>query len=139
MLIIVSFTTGLSSPNLPFLLLSDVLDSVTLDLCDPLFTFVEERVSTWTKASHLRQHGIVLQNIEIRSLSIGRVSLVEKNSGSGQFKWKGPRGAGTFSRYNSKSSRFGPPEWENLVAPISMCTFILARTSSKNLSVPFNS
>lgn len=34
-----------------FILLSDVFDCITLEQCDPLFTFVEERVSTWTMVS----------------------------------------------------------------------------------------
>ncbi|KAK2556224.1 THO complex subunit 1 [Acropora cervicornis] len=39
---------GHCSPNLVFILLSDVFDCITLEQCDPLFTFVEERVSIWT-------------------------------------------------------------------------------------------
>ena len=44
---------GHCSPNLVFILLSDVFDCITLEECDPLFSFVEERVSTWTMVSHL--------------------------------------------------------------------------------------
>ena len=43
---------GHCSPNLVFILLSDVFDCITLEECDPLFSFVEERVSTWTMVSH---------------------------------------------------------------------------------------
>ena len=45
------FVTGLCSPTLPFILLSDVFDCITLELCEELFAFVEEHVSTWTKVS----------------------------------------------------------------------------------------
>lgn len=38
---------GMCSPSLPFSLLGDILDCLTLDLCDPVFCFIEERVSTW--------------------------------------------------------------------------------------------
>ncbi|XP_048581884.1 THO complex subunit 1 [Nematostella vectensis] len=39
---------GTCSTTLPVILLSDVFDTITLDRCDSLFTFVEEQVSTWT-------------------------------------------------------------------------------------------
>ncbi|KAK3746286.1 hypothetical protein QZH41_016539, partial [Actinostola sp. cb2023] len=39
---------GTCSPTLPFILLSDVFDSITLQLCEKLFVFVEEQVSVWT-------------------------------------------------------------------------------------------
>ncbi|KXJ28973.1 THO complex subunit 1 [Exaiptasia diaphana] len=39
---------GTCSPTLPFILLSDVFDSITLQLCEKLFGFVEEQVSVWT-------------------------------------------------------------------------------------------
>ena len=45
------FATGYCSPNLVFILLSDIFDCITLENCDPLFTFVEEKVSTWTMVS----------------------------------------------------------------------------------------
>ena len=45
------FVTGYCSPNLVFILLSDIFDCITLENCDPLFTFVEEKVSTWTMVS----------------------------------------------------------------------------------------
>uniref|UniRef100_H2ZKJ4 Death domain-containing protein n=1 Tax=Ciona savignyi TaxID=51511 RepID=H2ZKJ4_CIOSA len=38
---------GLCSPTVPFTLLGDVLDCSTLDLCDLLFQYVEERVAIW--------------------------------------------------------------------------------------------
>lgn len=47
-LVIKSAIQGHCSPNLVFILLSDVFDCITLEQCDPLFTFVEEKVSTWT-------------------------------------------------------------------------------------------
>lgn len=47
-LVIKSAVQGHCSPNLVFILLSDVFDCITLEQCDPLFTFVEEKVSTWT-------------------------------------------------------------------------------------------
>lgn len=47
-LVIKSALQGYCSPNLVFILLSDIFDCITLENCDPLFTFVEEKVSTWT-------------------------------------------------------------------------------------------
>ncbi|KAM7435596.1 THO complex subunit 1 [Porites harrisoni] len=47
-LVIKAAVEGHCSPNLVFILLSDVFDCITLEECDPLFSFVEERVSTWT-------------------------------------------------------------------------------------------
>ncbi|XP_038057097.1 THO complex subunit 1-like [Patiria miniata] len=38
---------GICSPATPFLLLSDVFESVTINICDKVFKFVEERVDTW--------------------------------------------------------------------------------------------
>ncbi|CAL9688543.1 unnamed protein product [Knipowitschia caucasica] len=40
-------TEGICSATTPFILLGDVLDCLPLDLCDKIFTFVEENVSTW--------------------------------------------------------------------------------------------
>ncbi|XP_074641621.1 THO complex subunit 1-like isoform X1 [Tubulanus polymorphus] len=37
----------LCSPSTPFLMLSDVFDSVTLERCDDVFTYVEEGVMEW--------------------------------------------------------------------------------------------
>lgn len=39
--------TGICSATTPFVLLGDVLDCLPLDLCDKIFSFVEENVSTW--------------------------------------------------------------------------------------------
>lgn len=38
----------------PFVLLSDVCDSVTLDHCEDVFTFVEENISVWTKPAFFK-------------------------------------------------------------------------------------
>ncbi|CAK8672598.1 unnamed protein product [Clavelina lepadiformis] len=38
---------GLCSPSIPFILLGDVLDCFTLDACDVVFKYIEERVSVW--------------------------------------------------------------------------------------------
>ena len=38
----------------PFVLLSDVCDSVTLDHCEDVFTFVEENISIWTQAAFFK-------------------------------------------------------------------------------------
>lgn len=38
---------GICSATTPFVLLGDVLDCLPLDLCDKIFSFVEENVSTW--------------------------------------------------------------------------------------------
>nr|XP_002123801.3 THO complex subunit 1 isoform X1 [Ciona intestinalis] len=38
---------GLCSPSVPFTLLGDVLDCSTLDTCDVIFKYVEERVAVW--------------------------------------------------------------------------------------------
>lgn len=38
---------GMCSASLPFSLLGDLLDCLTLDTCDPVFCFIEERVATW--------------------------------------------------------------------------------------------
>uniref|UniRef100_A0AAX7TA22 Death domain-containing protein n=1 Tax=Astatotilapia calliptera TaxID=8154 RepID=A0AAX7TA22_ASTCA len=40
-------TAGICSATTPFVLLGDVLDCLPLDLCDKIFSFVEENVSTW--------------------------------------------------------------------------------------------
>ncbi|CAK6957587.1 THO complex subunit 1 [Scomber scombrus] len=42
---------GICSATTPFLLLGDVLDSLPLDQCDKIFSFVEENVSTWKSNS----------------------------------------------------------------------------------------
>ncbi|XP_054772580.2 THO complex subunit 1-like [Lytechinus pictus] len=38
---------GLCSPATPFLLLTDIFDSVTISVCKDVFQFVEDRVATW--------------------------------------------------------------------------------------------
>uniref|UniRef100_A0AAQ5YW20 Death domain-containing protein n=1 Tax=Amphiprion ocellaris TaxID=80972 RepID=A0AAQ5YW20_AMPOC len=42
---------GICSATTPFVLLGDVLDCLPLDLCDKIFSFVEENVSTWKSNS----------------------------------------------------------------------------------------
>ncbi|KAL3988610.1 DNA excision repair protein ERCC-4 [Sarotherodon galilaeus] len=44
-------TEGICSATAPFVLLGDVLDCLPLDLCDKIFSFVEENVSTWKSNS----------------------------------------------------------------------------------------
>ncbi|XP_057713322.1 THO complex subunit 1 [Corythoichthys intestinalis] len=44
-------TEGICSATTPFVLLGDVLDSLPLDQCDNIFTFVEENVATWKSNS----------------------------------------------------------------------------------------
>ncbi|XP_028988046.1 THO complex subunit 1 [Betta splendens] len=44
-------TEGICSATTPFLLLGDVLDCLPLDQCDKIFSFVEEKVSTWKSNS----------------------------------------------------------------------------------------
>uniref|UniRef100_A0A3Q2YA23 THO complex 1 n=1 Tax=Hippocampus comes TaxID=109280 RepID=A0A3Q2YA23_HIPCM len=44
-------TEGICSATTPFVLLGDVLDSLPLDQCDNIFTFVEKNVSTWKSNS----------------------------------------------------------------------------------------
>ncbi|XP_037537710.1 THO complex subunit 1 [Nematolebias whitei] len=44
-------TEGICSATTPFILLGDVLDCLPLDLCDKIFSFVEENVSTWKSNS----------------------------------------------------------------------------------------
>ncbi|XP_061695576.1 THO complex subunit 1 [Syngnathoides biaculeatus] len=44
-------TEGICSATTPFVLLGDVLDSLPLDQCDNIFSFVEENVSTWKSNS----------------------------------------------------------------------------------------
>ncbi|MEQ2250929.1 THO complex subunit 1 [Ilyodon furcidens] len=44
-------TEGICSATTPFVLLGDVLDCLPLDLCEKIFSFVEENVSTWKSSS----------------------------------------------------------------------------------------
>nr|XP_039267760.1 THO complex subunit 1-like isoform X1 [Styela clava] len=46
-LTVVAAKQGMCSASLPFSLLGDLLDCLTLDTCDPVFCFIEERVATW--------------------------------------------------------------------------------------------
>lgn len=39
------------SLSMPFILLGDILDCLTLDLCDQVFTYIEEGVSVWKSSS----------------------------------------------------------------------------------------
>eukprot|EP00057_Strongylocentrotus_purpuratus_P022142 XP_011676616.1 PREDICTED: THO complex subunit 1-like [Strongylocentrotus purpuratus] len=41
---------GLCSPATPFLLLTDIFDSVTISVCKDVFQFVEDRVATWKQS-----------------------------------------------------------------------------------------
>nr|CAB3266945.1 THO complex subunit 1 [Phallusia mammillata] len=47
---------GFCTPSMPFILLGDVLDCYTLDLCDKVFQYIEDRVSIW-KSSLFYQAG----------------------------------------------------------------------------------
>ena len=46
--------------SIPFILLSDVLDCLTLDVCEQLFEFVEGQVATWTKPNFYSSGKILL-------------------------------------------------------------------------------
>lgn len=48
LLAIASAKLDITYHTVPFILLSDVLDCVTLDVCEEVFGFVEGQVSTWT-------------------------------------------------------------------------------------------
>ena len=47
---------------MPFVLLGDILDCLTLDLCDGVFTYIEEGVSVW-KSPFFYNAGIFKQNL----------------------------------------------------------------------------
>ena len=47
LLAISSAQEGVCHYTLPFIILSDVLECLTLDMCETVFKFVEDRVSTW--------------------------------------------------------------------------------------------
>ncbi|CAG9865113.1 unnamed protein product [Phyllotreta striolata] len=38
---------GLSSPTMPVVLLGDIFETLTLDVCEDMFTFVEQNVNVW--------------------------------------------------------------------------------------------
>lgn len=40
---------GISLYTVPFILLGDIFDSLTLDICEEVFSFVESHVSTWVR------------------------------------------------------------------------------------------
>ena len=48
LLAIASAKMDITYHTVPFILLSDVLDCVTLDVCEKVFGFVESQISTWT-------------------------------------------------------------------------------------------
>ena len=45
------FFSELCSASTLFLMLSDLFDCITLDRCDEIFTFVEDRVNMWKSVS----------------------------------------------------------------------------------------
>ncbi len=51
---------GICYHTVPFILLSDLLDCVTLDVCDQVFDFVENQVSTWTQPDFYSNGKILL-------------------------------------------------------------------------------
>ena len=51
---------GVCFHTAPFILLGDILDCVTLDVCDKVFEFVESQVSTWTKQDFYSSGKILL-------------------------------------------------------------------------------
>ena len=51
---------GICYHTIPFILLSDILDCVTLDICDKVFEFVENLVSTWIQPDFYSSGKILL-------------------------------------------------------------------------------
>ena len=51
---------GVCYYNVPFLLLADTLDCVTLDVCERLFDLIESHVTTWTQPSFFSSGKILL-------------------------------------------------------------------------------
>ena len=51
---------GVCYYNVPFLLLADALDCVTLDVCERLFDLIESHVTTWTQPSFFSSGKILL-------------------------------------------------------------------------------
>ena len=51
---------GICYHSVPFLLLSDVFDCITLDLCENLFDVIENQVSTWTDPAFFSSGKILL-------------------------------------------------------------------------------
>ena len=51
---------GVCHYTLPFIILSDVLECLTLDMCEMVFEFVEDRVSTWIRPEFYSSGKILL-------------------------------------------------------------------------------
>lgn len=51
---------GISLHTVPFILLSDIFDCLTLDVCESVFVFVESHVSTWVSAEFYSSGKILL-------------------------------------------------------------------------------
>ena len=51
---------GICYHTVPFILLTDILDCVTLDVCEKVFEFVENRVSTWIQPDFYSSGKILL-------------------------------------------------------------------------------
>ena len=51
---------GISFYTVPFILLSDIFDCLTLDICENVFVFVESHVSTWVSAEFYSSGKILL-------------------------------------------------------------------------------
>ena len=48
--------SGMCSAALPFILLGDAFDCVTLDVCEKAFSYVENNVALWTSVFHMSYH-----------------------------------------------------------------------------------
>ena len=46
-----TIVTELCAPSVPFHLMADLFDSITIDKCEDVFTFVEENVNIWKSVS----------------------------------------------------------------------------------------
>ena len=70
------FCVGMCSAALPFILLGDAFDCVTLDVCEKAFSYVEKNVALWTSVCYLEHieymisDFILLMNIVAFSLLI---------------------------------------------------------------------
>ena len=51
--IVVAFIE-LCNAAVPFVMLSEILDTITIDNCEKVFEFVEDRVSTWKSVSYIQ-------------------------------------------------------------------------------------
>lgn len=82
-----SFSLEICTPSTPFIMLSDLFDSTTLDKCSDIFKFVEDRVNTWksVRMFHFTLHHEFFYHGKCQSLSIcpsgasGRSYFVLKN------------------------------------------------------------